>query len=354
MASNEMGDDSQLEWKTSGGPGDASPEPISYLTGRAISPSSSQASSPTSGLRYKKKHIRRAVFSVIVANVGLPILIYAIFSNFTSSVIALSLSAIPPTVEAFLMILKKRKLDVIATIVVFSIVLSILVSLAADDARILLVKDSITTVVLGLGFLLSIVCLKEDLIWRCNRQLSDEDDALVQAELDAQWDQPSTRITSHILSLIWGAGLITEAVVRTVMIYSLPIHVMAYLSPLLMALFLVFLSAWSFVTLKARKFVPSSAQMISARLPEMRQQQQQLSTVMDPYSPPPSRPSTTPAPDPTTFTSSDPIEDAETEAQRILTAEQAATGHIDLYAVLNVTKEVGLPSASAILPLYLQ
>ncbi|KAJ3115257.1 hypothetical protein HDU96_000972 [Phlyctochytrium bullatum] len=201
----------------------------------------------------KPRRIRQAVAQVMLINLFLPMLIYALFSRITSDVIALTISAVPPTIESVVTLVERRRIDAPATLVVFSIVLTIVASLGTQDARLLLLKDSITTVTLGLAFLLSPVVLKEDLIWEANKVLSDLDDAEAQAVLDIQYRNPDVRLTSFILCFVWGIGLLLEAAIRAILIYTLPINVMAYLSPLLLAIFLVILIAATSAVLRARR-----------------------------------------------------------------------------------------------------
>ncbi|KAJ3101783.1 hypothetical protein HDU97_001067 [Phlyctochytrium planicorne] len=187
--------------------------------------------------RTKANHIRRAVLLMVLINIILPIVIYSVLNTRLGQTLALALSGIPPALDAIWNLIKSRRLEPIATLVIVSIIISIIVAVLTQDNRALLAKESLTTVCLGVGFLVS-VGMKYNFIWLYNRQYAGPDEA-VQAALEAQYQNPGVKKFTNKLCILWGVGLLIEAALRIVLIYTVDINIMVYVSPIILAVFMI-------------------------------------------------------------------------------------------------------------------
>jgi len=196
-----------------------------------------------------KPNIRLAILHLVIVNVVLPLVIYSIAKNHTTEVVALTLSGIPPALDALYSIIRNKRIDIISSVTVLAIVLSVVVASLTNDAKLILVKDSFMTLVLGTTYLVSMVVGKENLIWHYNRQFAGTSPE-AQAHLDELWQKEPVRTATKFMCLVWGIGLIFEAILRIVLIYSLPISTMAYLSPILITVVLGSLAVWNALYVK--------------------------------------------------------------------------------------------------------
>ncbi|KAI8852817.1 hypothetical protein BC829DRAFT_430401 [Chytridium lagenaria] len=212
----------------------------------------------------KKANIRIAILHLLIVSIILPIVLYSVLTKWFSQVIALAISGIPPFLDALWSLIRSRRLEPIATLVVVSIILSIIVAVVTADARILLAKESLTTVVLGIGFLVSIA-MPYNLIWIYN-QMFTRNDAAALAELEVQWVKPGVRRVTDLLCVLWGVGLLLEAVIRVALIFILDINVMAYVSPAILVASLVILIAWTvgYIKYLAKKYPQGSSQPVAS------------------------------------------------------------------------------------------
>ncbi|RHY56361.1 hypothetical protein DYB26_001425 [Aphanomyces astaci] len=190
----------------------------------------------------RTSQLRRAIFLMVLINIVLPIVLFAVVSKYTAEVWALLLSGVPPALEAIVHVLRDRRLDVVPCAVVASICVSAGVAAATSDARLLLVKDSFLTVGFGLTFLGSMCLSNENLIWYYNRQFNGPE---AKARLDAMYAYPAVKQATTTMCWVWGGGLLAEAAVRIVLIYALEVHVMAYVSPVVMAITFTALGGWN-------------------------------------------------------------------------------------------------------------
>ncbi|MFD6163107.1 VC0807 family protein [Nocardia sp. NPDC060256] len=130
--------------------------------------------------------------------------------------------------------IRSRRLEVMSAIILCGFVVGLALSLITGDPRLMIAKDSAATVLIGLAFLISAM-IGKPLIYLAARKGIAAGGPAKLAEFEAAYrTNPDKRRAFTVLSVMWGAGLLGEAVLRIVLAYQLPIHTMAWLSPVLM------------------------------------------------------------------------------------------------------------------------
>ncbi|MEV6554188.1 VC0807 family protein [Nocardia sp. NPDC051756] len=142
------------------------------------------------------------------------------------------------TVVSALMVIgqaiRSRRLELMSAIILGGFVFGLVASLISGDPRMMIVKDSAATVLIGLAFLISAMIGKPLTYLVARKAVSAGGPAKV-AELETAYrTDPAKRRAFTVLTVLWGAGLMFEAAIRIVLAYQLPIHTMAWLSPVLM------------------------------------------------------------------------------------------------------------------------
>ncbi|RHY28378.1 hypothetical protein DYB32_006023 [Aphanomyces invadans] len=163
------------------------------------------------------------VYQFVAVNVVLPVAIYYIAQVFTSDdALALALSAIPPGLEALVQMVVYETVDPLSQIV--SIVVAIVFMCITNDAKVLFVKDSLTTALCG-ATLIASTRWKQNVVLRYYYMVGVHDDGR---------DVPPaiTQVSAHICR-VWGGLFIFEALVRVGFIYSCSTSVMVIVSPCL-------------------------------------------------------------------------------------------------------------------------
>ncbi|KAG9409289.1 hypothetical protein AC1031_019540 [Aphanomyces cochlioides] len=164
-----------------------------------------------------------AIRKTLLVNVVAPLVIYSIASQYTSHVEALVLSGIPPAVDAIITMVCQRQLDITASLTVVSIALPAVVATLTQDPKLLLVKDSSFTFIIGATFLGSTIC----------------------DELDAKYAKPDVRGRSQLVCRVWGSALLLEVAVRVDLVYSISVDMVVYVSPILMIITFATLGFWT-------------------------------------------------------------------------------------------------------------
>src|SRR5450755_2363668 len=89
------------------------------------------------------------------------------------------------------------------------------------DARFAILKDSAFTLVFSLLFLASLTGSRP-LIFRLNAQMLDRAGA---AAFERAWvERPAVRKTFRLMTLVWGLGLLLEALLRIAASFTLPVR----------------------------------------------------------------------------------------------------------------------------------
>ncbi|ETW00556.1 hypothetical protein H310_07141 [Aphanomyces invadans] len=186
---------------------------------------------------------------MVVFNLILPLAIFNIAKEHTTQIVAVFLSGIPPMVKTLVQVFAYNKKDVISIVQIISTSFSVVIMLFTDDAKVLLVKDSLSTVTIGILYFLSVAYFHEDMFFTFRRHFTSRSPE----EMDAMYMLPHVRQTSRHLSIVWGFGMIIEASIRIALIVLLSVQTMVYVSPIIPMVCFWPLGFWSFKYLQAHE-----------------------------------------------------------------------------------------------------
>lgn len=117
-------------------------------------------------------------------------------------------------------------------------------SFVTGDARFLLVKDSMTRAVAGLIFLGTFV-FGRPMCYNAAKRMVARTPAKARG-WESMWESSVPfRLLFLVLTLVWGFGMLAEAVVRLPLVYLLPIDVMAGLSSGMQIAMFLLLTLWT-------------------------------------------------------------------------------------------------------------
>ena len=187
----------------------------------------------------------------LLLNIVAPLVVYHLATGYGfDQTHALLLAAIFPFATLVLGAIRSRSLDPIGAISLVAIVVSAGATLAFNDPRILLAKDSLVTATIGLAFLGSLLAPRP-LIFVVGRRLATSDPERL-AHFDDLWAQPRARANVRRTTVVWGAGLLAEALARAVCAVLLPASVVLAISPVLSLGTLGLLGLWTFRRYRGR------------------------------------------------------------------------------------------------------
>ncbi|MFI0968112.1 VC0807 family protein [Streptomyces sp. NPDC021080] len=173
----------------------------------------------------------RPSFLPLIVDVAVPVGSYYLLKNGLgmSTMAALGWSSVVPAVRTVWGMVKERKANALAALILLVNMVGLALSLVAGDPRLMLAKDSGVSSVIGIGVLVS-VRLGRPMMTQGMKPFLVKGDAA----RAAAWDRLSAgseafRKAERTFSLVWGTVLLSECVAKVVGAYTLPIDTMVWL-----------------------------------------------------------------------------------------------------------------------------
>ncbi|MDX2548819.1 VC0807 family protein [Streptomyces sp. WI04-05B] len=179
--------------------------------------------------------LRRSLLPLVL-DVAVPVGSYYVFRNGLgmSAVAALGWSSAVPAVRTGWSVVRRRTVNAMAALILVVNVAGVLLSFVAGDARLMLVKDSGISSVIGIGVLVS-VRLGRPMMTEGMKPFLLRGDA----ERAAAWERLVSgsarfRRAERTFSVVWGVVLLGECVARIVGVYVLSVDTMVWLGTVVM------------------------------------------------------------------------------------------------------------------------
>ncbi|MFE7352695.1 VC0807 family protein [Streptomyces sp. NPDC057543] len=176
----------------------------------------------------------------LLVDVGVPLAsYYALKAAGMGTFAALAWSSVVPAVRTVWGVVRKRRLNGLAALMVTVNVVGLLTSLVVGDPRLMLAKDSGVSSIIGLVILVTALKGQPMMTAGVRPWLVKGN-----AAKDAAWQRLSAesaafRRAEVRFSAVWGAALLGECVVRAAGAYTVPVETMVWLGTVVMVLTLV-------------------------------------------------------------------------------------------------------------------
>ena len=175
----------------------------------------------------------RGMLVTLLPNVLLPWLIYqGLTSQGVSTINALMATAVVPLATTLYGWLSARRVEALGIMTLAFVVVGLVTSLISGDPFFYLVKESLLTGVWGLIMLGSLLAAKP-LTYYFGHQFMAGGDPARAARYDALWQRPQFRALQRGICVMWGLGLVAEALLRVLLVFVLPIPVFLLVSQIL-------------------------------------------------------------------------------------------------------------------------
>jgi hypothetical protein len=161
------------------------------------------------------------------------------------------LSSAPPILWSIAQLVWSRTLDALSVLVITGIGLSLGATLLGGSPRLLLVRESFVTGVVGLIFLGSLL-FPRPLMFHIVKTVVAKQGMGAEA-FASRWSIPGFRFTFYLMTTVWGVGLLVEAILRTILAFTIPIQQFLVASPIISYAIYFGLLGWSFWYGKRRR-----------------------------------------------------------------------------------------------------
>ncbi|HEY1608726.1 MAG TPA: VC0807 family protein [Paraburkholderia sp.] len=177
--------------------------------------------------------LRPAFVAELVVNLLMPWAAYRLAVPHWGEGGGLIASAIPPAVWSIVGLARFRRIDALSAIVLLGIALSLAAMVLGGGPRMLLMRESLASGVIGVAFLVSLF-MKRPLVFYLARATvaRETPEGVVRFELLWQ-ERREFAAAMRMLTAVWGAGLVGETALRGWMAMTWPIERFLVVSPIL-------------------------------------------------------------------------------------------------------------------------
>ncbi|MFI0240638.1 VC0807 family protein [Streptomyces sp. NPDC016845] len=183
-------------------------------------PTTTPPTAPATSATSEKPSSRWGFVVTVGCDIVLPVgLYYVLRAAGASEITALLLSGSAPALHTLHSAIRHRKLDAIGVFTVALLLVSALASLLTSDPRIALARNGLFTALAGVWLLITLFTARPFTYQALRTLLPGRT-----AKLEQLWESdPAFRRVWRALTVLWGAGLLGDALLRLIMAYTLPV-----------------------------------------------------------------------------------------------------------------------------------
>ncbi|MGV3152130.1 VC0807 family protein [Sarcina ventriculi] len=203
-----------------------------------------------------KNNIKKSIIISILINAILPLITYKILINHIPSITALIISTTIPIIDNIYHIIKEKKIDIFASLIILGFIVGIISMLFGGSQKLLLIRQSYITAVIGILFLTSMFFPKPMIYYLAKKFINSQDKYVKnnKSTIDEKWKNPHFRFSMKFLTFIWGICLVLEAVCNISLVFILSVSKYMLISSLVSY---GFIGCAAFITFFYRKKIKS-------------------------------------------------------------------------------------------------
>ena len=192
---------------------------------------------------------RNMLPSIILGGV-LPLALYLGLRHWfpALSLIPLSIALLAPTLPALVNLARRRSADPFATmsgiVMLAGLVVTMRTIVISGNPQLVLISRSVPTLTMGLACLASFL-LPKTLSFYLARQIITGNDPGRAVAFNRLWQLPDVRFAARLTTFVWATALITEFVIRVILVYGLPVPQVLALSSIVFTSISMGTMVWS-------------------------------------------------------------------------------------------------------------
>lgn len=200
---------------------------------------------------FVRQHGRAAALEILI-NFALPYAIYTLMEKSYGDVTALMASSLPPILWSIVEFLRHRRVDAVSILVLLGIVLSLLAFVGGGSVRLLQMREKFVTIIIGVIFVGS-AAIGRPLIYELARASMKRKASSELESFEALRENKAFRRSMTLMTLVWGFGLLADAAVSILLIYTQPIREYLVAGPALGYATMGGLALWTFLYVRHKK-----------------------------------------------------------------------------------------------------
>ena len=182
----------------------------------------------------------------VAVNFAAPVLIFNWAEPQWGETRALLGSTVPPLLWGVGSFVKERKVDALSVIALAGITMSLLMFVSGGSAELIALKEKMVTLLFGFAFLGSAL-IGKPLIYPLARATMARQSREAAERFEARRHSAGQRYTVMVMTWVWGLGLLADALLSILLVYSVPMRLYLIISPILGYITFGGLGAWTFL-----------------------------------------------------------------------------------------------------------
>lgn len=182
----------------------------------------------------------------VAVNFAAPVLIFNWAEPQWGETRALLASTVPPLLWGAGSFVKERKVDALSVVALLGIALSLLMFVGGGSAQLIALKEKMVTLLFGLAFLGSAL-IGKPLIYPLARATMARQSREAAESFEARRSSAGQRYTMMVMTWVWGLGLLADALLSILLVYSVPMRLYLIIAPILGYATFGGLGAWTFL-----------------------------------------------------------------------------------------------------------
>lgn len=180
----------------------------------------------------------------LAVNFAAPVLIFGWAQPQWGEARALLASTIPPLLWGLGSFAKDRRVDALSVIALAGIALSLLTFVGGGSAQLIALKEKMVTLLFAFAFLGSAM-IGKPLIYPLARATMARQSKEAAQDFERRRDEAPVRHTVMVMTWVWGLGLLADALLSILLVYSLPMRLYLIAGPILGYMTFGGLAAWT-------------------------------------------------------------------------------------------------------------
>lgn len=168
----------------------------------------------------------------LVIDIALPLIVYHFTAPHLGERGGLVLSSVPVILWNLSELVRFRRFDAVGLLVLLGIFLSLVAMAVGGSARLLLLRESLVTGVMGIVFLGSLL-FPRPLIYYLARSGEAKRSTEDLSAFEAAWSKPRFVRAMYLMTWGWGLGLVIEAMLRCWLVWSWPVERSLAITPVI-------------------------------------------------------------------------------------------------------------------------
>ncbi len=203
-----------------------------------------ESRAPKAPLQFLWKSLRALLPTLIFDTTGTTLVYYALLPHFsTTSIWPVLGSSFVPSVSNIFNFARRRNVDVVGLIILLGIVIGQIAAAFGGSQRLLLLRESLLTGLIGLVLIISTFCMRKPILYYLIREFLTANDGVPKGYFETLYRTAGFRRQMRTVTIAWGLLLLGDFFLRAFMALHMSIGFVLGVAPMILTALLILAGA---------------------------------------------------------------------------------------------------------------